>query len=225
MSPVWLSAWTACLLVAVGGIAIIAATLLVAPIHVVLDADLPAAAVERRAFVTTSTPTGSPVHVTIRWLGFEWQPGHTSDHAARPSRAGPHSHTTRPSRTSRGRGWRRLRAAFMAPGFGRRLVRLGLDLVRALAPRSVSGWIRLGASDPADTGIMLALWLSAVQPLMRQRVSAWHVRVEPDFLAPSFATSLRATWVVRPSAVLTPVVAFVLSPITWRAGVLALRAH
>jgi hypothetical protein len=176
-----------------------AAILLIVPVRVDLELDMAA------------EPSGRSVRAQVRWLFFAWRSG-------TPRRG-------RPERTRRTHYGRRLRprrvlAAIRTRGFLGRTRRLAGDLMRALAPRTVEGWVRFGLEDPASTG---ALFGAAHAAASVAQATGWTLRLDPEFSGPAFAGHARVVWAVRPGAVLWPVGTFVLSPITWRAALAALR--
>ena len=105
-------------------------------------------------------------------------------------------------------------AALRTRGFPSRLARLGIELLRVLAPRAVNGWMRFGFEDPVSTGVILGI----------AQAAAWQVRLEPDFTGPALTGHAHIAWAVRPGAVLWPVGTFVASPTMWRAARAAARA-
>ena len=129
-----------------------------------------------------------PIRVNIGWLGLEWQSGAADRRQGGRRPAAPATSTPTPSNRrrsaagTRGRAWRRVRAALTAPTFARRLVRLLFDLAHVLAPRAVSGWIQIGGADPAETGIVVALWHGVIQPLAWRPGRAWQLRLVLDFV-------------------------------------------
>ncbi len=190
---------TVLVLVIAAGTAII----LVVPVRVDLELDVAA------------ETSKSSVRMQARWLWFGWRNG-----KARRTRLQRTLRTrtrTQPARKVRPR---RVLAALATRGFLRRVTRLAIELWRALAPRTVDGWVRLGFEDPVSTGVLYgaARALGRLGP-----TTAWNVRLEPEFAGPALAGHARFVWVVRPGAVLWPVGTFVASPITWRAAFAALR--
>jgi hypothetical protein len=183
-----------------------AAIVLVVPVHVDIDVELDILA----------EPSTQSVHVRAHWLFFAWRSGQ-----ARRARPAPTPRRRSGARSAGSLRPRRVLAALRTRGFIGRLARLAVELWRALAPRTVDGWVRFGVEDPVSTGVLFG---AAHAVVALAQVTAWHVRLEPEFAGPALAGHARLVWAVRPGAVLWPVGTFVASPITWRAAWAALRA-
>ena len=154
--------------------------------------------------------------VRVGWWFLSW-------HTTALRRRGPTpARRPRPRRRSRrGSGLGRAVAALGTRGFVRRVGRLVIEVLRALAPRTVNGVVMVGLDDPASTG---AFFGAAHAALGLAHTARWNVRLEPAFEGPAFAGYVRLAWAVRPGAVLWPVGTFLVSPTTWRAAFAALRA-
>ena len=115
---------TILVLVIAAGVAIV----LVVPVRIDLELDMAA------------EPSRQSVRVQVRWLFFAWRSG--TPRRARPARA-PRLR----SRTHSGRRLRprRILAAIRTRGFLGRTGRLAGDLMRALAPPTMDGWVRLAS--------------------------------------------------------------------------------
>ncbi len=100
-------------------------------------------------------------------------------------------------------------------GFGQRLVRFALDMLKAIRLRVFSLYGRLGLGDPADTGRAWAI----VGPLtgILAGVRGTDIKIEPDFEEVSLhfdgSTEIR----VIPIEMLALFIAFIGSPATLRA--------
>jgi Protein of unknown function (DUF2953) len=160
-----------------------------------------------------SEPATRRVRVEARWLLLEWRGG-------RAGRGRPARRPRSPRKAAGRRRLRRVLAVLGTPGFVSRSVRLVLQLLRQLRPKTASGWIRFGFDDPVSTGVLFGA-AQAVTALTR--ATAWDLQLEPDFAGPAFAGRARLGWTVRPGSVLWPVGTFAASPTTWRAVVAALR--
>lgn len=183
------------------------AVVLAAPVRVELEVD-----------VAADRPHWS-AQVHARWLWFTWRSGGADQ--ARTTRPRPSRRpAARRPRAAR-RGPRRLLAALKTRGVVRRLCRLAVDMIEALAPRTVDGWVRFGADDPVCTGALFGV----AHAVTRLPPTAWNLRLEPEFTGAALAAHARLTWAVRPGAVLRPIGAFVLSSAPWRAAWAALRAR
>ena len=187
-------------------VAIAAGAVLVLVVPVRVDVELDMAGGQARP----------PIRTCIRWLCFAWR----SENARR---AGPERvRRARPRRRSARRlGPRSVAAALRTQGFVGRVRRLAVEVWRAVAPRNVDGWVRLGLDDPASTGM---LYGAVCATGMLRQTAAWNLRLDPEFAGPVFAAHARFAWAVRPGAVLWPVGTFVASPVAWRAVFAAVRA-
>ena len=174
------------------------ATVLLIPLHVQLDCDI------QRDFPI------SRIEVRLRWWIFRWQNGTTARRPSSPAREG---RRRRPLSFQAGSS-RRLFTALRSPGFAARLCRLGVELLRLVAPRIARGRVRFGFDDPAATGIVFGVADGLIRCL---RADQWRLELEPEFAGPAFAARVHAEWRVRPGAVLWPLGTFVTSPASWRA--------
>lgn len=171
---------------------------------------------------TAAEPRGRAFRVDVRWLFLVWSNAKArvarSDAPPRP----PRSARSRPrGRRALGDSTSRFLAALRTRGFVGRASRLGVQLLKALAPRRAEGWVRFGLEDPASTGVLFGV----VQPLVVwAQARTWPFRLEPAFTGAAFAGHARFVWAVRPGALLWPVGAFMASPTTWRAAFAAWRA-
>jgi hypothetical protein len=156
--------------------------------------------------------------VRVRYWGFplerEW-PAHEAEETG-PKR----SAERRASPRRRAFGWKSVRAALITPGFVRRCLWLGRDLLRLTRPDEVRVRGRIGLDDPADTGMWLG-WLYGLNPLVRDHAD---VRIEPDFGGPVIEGTAEGRWRRRPAGLLGPLVRFLASPVVWRAALAARRA-
>jgi hypothetical protein len=178
-------------------VAAVAAVLFV-PVRVELDYD------------TRRNPSMRPVRLHLRWWVVGWRTGKV------PRKRPPVAPCRRSASVPGDAPHRqRLLVALASRGFMARVLRLGTELLRAVAPRGAQGYVRLGFDDPASTGLMFGLMhgLSC-----RVRSADWRLDVEPEFTGSTFAARLRVKWSVRPASLLWPLATFVASPATWRAG-------
>ena len=173
------------------------ATVLLIPLHVQLDCDI------------QPNPPISRIEVRLRWWIFRWQNGTTARRLSSPAR----QRRRRPLPFQTGSS-RRLLTALRSPGFAARLCRLGVELLRLVAPGIARGRVRFGFDDPAATGIAFGVADGLIRCL---RADQWRLELEPEFTGPTFAVRVHAQWRVRPGAVLWPLGTFVTSPASWRA--------
>lgn len=162
--------------------------------------------------------------VSVRWLFgvvrvARQAPRSSSSPASKHPRKKGRPRARRRKRRWRRTTWRRVRAALRSPGFVRRVARLAVDTVTVVSVRSLRGWARVGLGDPADTGMLAGLFvpLSAALP-------GTQLRFEPDFDGAVLRVRGRGAVRIMPLRLVRAVVAFLLSPPTWRAGWAALRA-
>lgn len=148
--------------------------------------------------------------VTIGWLfGLARVPVGPPHARAKPKKAKParvHRGPHRPHKVS---------AMLRSEGFLRRLVRLLRRLAGRIHVRRLRLYLRLGLDDPADTG---QLW-GVVGPL------AWaapvptgaDLAIEPEFTGATFQFNGEGAVRIVPIEILALLIAFALSPVTWRA--------
>ena len=111
-------------------------------------------------------------------------------------------------------------AMLRAKGFLNAVVRFATRLLRAARLKDVSGWLRAGFDDPADTGLLCA-WLLPLWASVEAR-SPGRLVVTPDFSQETLVFSLAGEVRLVPANLLWPALAFALSPGTLR-GFRALR--
>ena len=105
-------------------------------------------------------------------------------------------------------------AMFRARGFPRRLLRYVRDVLRTVHVRELEADLRVGLSDPADTGMLFALigpaavYLRAITPL--------DIRVQSDFQQAVFQGHFKGDLRVFPIQLLAVTVVFACSPATLR---------
>lgn len=122
----------------------------------------------------------------------------------------------------RARGARRALAVMESPGFARRVVRLGRDLLARVRPRRMALTLRFGADNPADTG---RLWgvVGPATALLPVPAGA-DVTIAPEFAEAAFELDGAFEARIVPAAVLFTLFAFLLAPATLRAAFAAVRA-
>jgi hypothetical protein len=99
-------------------------------------------------------------------------------------------------------------------GFLRRLLRYLRDVLRAMQLRELEGDLRVGLSDPADTGMLFAL-IMPVTAGVRAAVPV-DVRIRPDFQRPVLQGYLNGDLRVVPIRLLAVSLVFACSPATLR---------
>ena len=110
-------------------------------------------------------------------------------------------------------------AAFRARGFSGKILRFANRLVRSVQLRNVDVELQIGTGDPAETGLLFA----AIGPSLAQASgSSTNIRIEPNFVDETLEGHARGTIRVYPIRLIPPLIAFALSPATFR-GVRALR--
>ena len=132
------------------------------------------------------------------------------------------AHEPTPALRKRWRGARMAIAVLRTRGLPGRFGRLALTFGRRVKFEDVALRVNFGFDDPADTGIVygfLSPWL--VMATMR----GWNVDCWPMFLETGVTGKLQGTIRVRPLAVLSTIVAFLLSPPVLRAIRSAWRAR
>lgn len=148
-------------------------------------------------------------HLTIGWLfGVVRIPLRPAHRRARPEKA-------KPGRADRGPRRSVVSVVLRSEGFLARVLRLLGRLATRIYIRRLRLHVRLGLDDPADTG---RLW-GVVGPL------AWavpvpagaDVAIEPEFSGAVFRFDGEGAVRIVPIEILATVIAFALSPATWRA--------
>ena len=90
------------------------------------------------------------------------------------------------------------------------VVRLGRRMLRSLRFRELDAGVRIGLSDPADTGLMYAALWPAL--LLRDFPGGVRLRVEPAFEGATFEADVRGQVRVFPAQVAANALRSVLSP-------------
>ena len=111
-------------------------------------------------------------------------------------------------------------AVFRARGFSGRLFLLAKRLVRSVQVRDVDVEFQVGTGDPAETGLLFNVIGPSVA-LARSGFSP-NIRIEPNFVEETFEGHARGALRVYPIKLIPSLLAFALSPVTFR-GVWALR--
>ena len=111
-------------------------------------------------------------------------------------------------------------AVFRARGFSGGLLLLARRLVRSVQVRDVDVEFRVGTGDPAETGLLFAI-IGPSLALAQSRFSP-NIRIEPNFVEETFEGHARGTVRVYPIKLIPLLLAFALSPATFR-GLRALR--
>lgn len=146
--------------------------------------------------------------------------GKTSD---QPTDLKAHPRKTRPTRPGAGKGKTRAAMAFLrSPGMPGRLARLARDIWRQFRVRRLDLHLTFGLEDPADTGRLFGV----LAPMLTEagRLSRLDLQVRPDFSQPTLALQSRGQIRLIPLAIIAVIFAFLLSPISWRAGAAAIKA-
>jgi len=120
----------------------------------------------------------------------------------------------------RRRNFRGPLAVFRARGFSGRLLLLARRLVRSVQVRDVDIELQVGTGDPAETGLLYGVIWPCVA-LARSGFSP-NIRIEPNFVEETFEGHARGAVRVYPIKLIPSLIAFALSPATFR-GVRALR--
>ena len=112
-------------------------------------------------------------------------------------------------------------AAFRLPSFRRRIVRFLSDVWRRIHKKNVRLLVRLGLSDPADTG---QLW-AVLGPLSGMLASLRDIKVAivPDFLDTTLEVDSSGTIRLIPLQLVGLALGLLFSPPVWR-GVMRMRA-
>ena len=111
-------------------------------------------------------------------------------------------------------------AVFRARGFSGRLLLLARRLLRSVQVRDVDVELQVGTGDPAETGLLYSVIGPSVA-LARSGISP-NIRIEPNFVEETFEGHVRGFVRVYPIKVIPSLIAFALSPATFR-GLMALR--
>ena len=111
-------------------------------------------------------------------------------------------------------------AVFRARGFSARLLLLARRLVRSVQVRDVDIEFRVGTGDPMETGLLFGVIRPGVA-LAQSGISP-NIRIEPNFVEETFEGHARGALRVYPIKLVPPLLAFALSPATFR-GFRALR--
>jgi hypothetical protein len=162
--------------------------LFLVPVHLVLSSDSSAGSTRTR--------------IAVKWL-FGLVRFRISPKRAEPKKSGKEAR--RP---------RMLAITLRTPGFGQRLLRLAEDLLRVTHFRRLRVDLRLGLSDPADTGMLAA----SVMPVMAF-IGPFHgveLNVEPDFAQEGMQAQFNGEVKVYPIAFVMPVLRFAFSRPTLR---------
>ena len=111
-------------------------------------------------------------------------------------------------------------AVLRARGFAGRLFLLARRLVRLVQIRDLDIDFHLGTGDPAETGLLYGIIGPSVD-LASSSLSP-NIRIEPNFVEETFEGHARAAVRVYPIKLIPPLIAFALSPATFR-GIMAMR--
>ncbi len=109
---------------------------------------------------------------------------------------------------------------FSARGFSGRLLLLVRRLARSVQLRDVDVDFQIGTGDPLETGLLFGVIGPSVA-LARSSFSP-NITIEPNFVEETFEGHARGAVRVYPIKLIPPLIAFALSPATFR-GVMALR--
>lgn len=152
--------------------------------------------------------------VVIAWLfGLVRIPVHFTSVARKPaspkSRGSVRARAHRVRRRRRAHPWAMLRSE----GFIRRAGRLFRRLLALVHIRRLHLRMRLGLDDPADTG---RLW-GVIGSVAWMVPAGADVDIEPEFSGETFGVDGEGAVRIVPIEILATLMAFALSPITWRA--------
>ena len=111
-------------------------------------------------------------------------------------------------------------AMFSASGFSGRLLLLVKRLVRSVQVRDVDVEFQVGTGNPAETGLLFGVIGPSVA-LARSGLPS-NIWIEPNFIEETFEGHARGTVKIYPIKLIPSLIAFALSPATFR-GVRALR--
>jgi|GEM_PF-343266 hypothetical protein len=101
-------------------------------------------------------------------------------------------------------------------GFLESLSRLLRGLLGTLQVRNLSIDMRIGLTDPAETGEAVGLLAAALAPL--EAFSPVRAKIVPNFAEEEIAGSVEGGLRIWPIKALPPIARFLLSPPAWRAG-------
>ena len=107
-------------------------------------------------------------------------------------------------------------------GFLRNLGHLLRDLFGVIQVHSLRVDLVVGLSDPAETGEAVGLLSAVLTPL--EALTPLRARITPSFAEERLAGSTEGRLRIVPIKIFPPIIRFVLSPPTWRAGWRAIRA-
>jgi hypothetical protein len=107
-------------------------------------------------------------------------------------------------------------------GFLGNLAHLLRGLFGAIRVQSLKIDIKLGLSDPANTGEAVGLLWAALIPL--EALAPLRARIEPSFSEEALVGSVEGRLRILPIKTVTPLIVFLLSPPALRAGWKAIRA-
>ena len=117
----------------------------------------------------------------------------------------------------RGRGSFRIALEVLRTGgFLESLSRLLRGLLGTLQVRNLSIDMRIGLTDPAETGEAVGLLAAALAPL--EAFSPVRAKIVPNFAEEEIAGSVEGGLRIWPIKALPPIARFLLSPPAWRAG-------
>ncbi len=111
-------------------------------------------------------------------------------------------------------------AMLRARGFSGRLLLLARRLVRSVQVRDVDVEFQVGTGDPVETALLYGV-IGPIVALTRSGFSP-NIRIEPNFVEETFDGHARGAVRVYPIKLIPSLLAFALSPATFR-GVRALR--
>ena len=105
-------------------------------------------------------------------------------------------------------------AVFSARGFSGSLLILARRLVRSVQVRDVDIELQVGTGDPAEMGLLYGV----IRPCVALAQSSFspNVRIQPNFVEEIFEGHARGTVRVYPIKLIPPLIAFALSPATFR---------
>ena len=118
------------------------------------------------------------------------------------------------------RSFREPLAMFRARGFSGRLLLLARRLVRSVQVRDLDVEFQVGTGDPGWTGLLYGVIGPSVA--LAQSGSSPNIRIVPNFVEETFEGHARGAVRVYPIKLIPSLIAFALSPATFR-GVRALR--
>lgn len=157
--------------------------------------------------------------VKIRWLFglVRFRIGIPSNDKAEPQDEPPHKQKrTKKTKTRKSGGKTRGALALIKQSvFRRHIIRFIRDIFRATHARDLFLRLRIGLGDPGDTG---RLWV-LLGPVagMAQNLRSAEVVIEPEFMDPVLEIESHGKFRFVPLQFIGLAIAFVMSPITWRA--------